>query len=99
MVERLKPTVRLVVEAANGPVTDDAEAALEARGVAVVPDFVASAGSAAAFGLLITGQVSNPEEAVAESCRRIAAATRHVVSGAASGLTARERARRLALGD
>jgi glutamate dehydrogenase (NAD(P)+) len=98
IVDRLKPTVRLVVEAANGPVTDDAEAALEARGIAIVPDFVASAGSAAAFGLLITGQASSPDEAVAESCRRIAAATRNVVSGATSGATARERARRLALG-
>lgn len=41
-VERLR--TRLVAEGANIPVTADAEAALHARGVLVLPDFVANAG-------------------------------------------------------
>lgn len=37
-------TARLVVEGANGPTTPEAEAALQERGIAVVPDLVANAG-------------------------------------------------------
>jgi glutamate dehydrogenase (NAD(P)+) len=39
---------RLVVEAANGPTTPSADAALEERGVVVVPDIVANAGGVVA---------------------------------------------------
>jgi glutamate dehydrogenase/leucine dehydrogenase len=35
---------RLVVEGANGPVTDSARLALHDRGVAVIPDFIANPG-------------------------------------------------------
>ncbi|HEU4631008.1 MAG TPA: Glu/Leu/Phe/Val dehydrogenase, partial [Gemmatimonadaceae bacterium] len=35
---------RLVVEGANAPVTPSADAALEARGITVVPDILANAG-------------------------------------------------------
>lgn len=41
-VERIKAP--LVVEVANGPVSSDADAALAARGVVVVPDILANAG-------------------------------------------------------
>jgi glutamate dehydrogenase (NADP+) len=41
-VERVR--ARYVLEVANGPVDADAEAALEARGVTVIPDVVANAG-------------------------------------------------------
>ena len=41
-VSRIKAT--LILEAANGPVTPDADSALLARGVTVVPDVVANAG-------------------------------------------------------
>jgi glutamate dehydrogenase (NAD(P)+) len=40
--ERLR--CRLVVEAANGPTTPEAEAILEARGIPIVPDVLANAG-------------------------------------------------------
>lgn len=44
---------RLLVEAANNPLTDVAEAELERRGVTVIPDFVANAAAAFLFcGLL-----------------------------------------------
>src|SRR2546423_15509106 len=44
---------RLLVEAANNPVTADAEAQLEKRGITILPDFVANAAAAFLFcGLL-----------------------------------------------
>lgn len=46
---------RLVLEGANIPVTEAAEAALNARGVTVVPDFVANAGAAAGYSLIWYG--------------------------------------------
>src|SRR5262249_15223920 len=46
----LSPRLEMVVEGANGPITREAEELLERRGVAVVPDVIASAGAAAAFG-------------------------------------------------
>jgi glutamate dehydrogenase (NAD(P)+) len=91
---RINAAVRLVVEAANSPVTPEAEVALEQRGVAVVPDFIANAGSAAAFGILVTGGAGSLNEAVTEALRRIAAATREVLTG--TGGTARQRAVALA---
>jgi glutamate dehydrogenase len=36
--------VRIVAEGANGPTTPEADAALRARGVFVIPDFLANAG-------------------------------------------------------
>jgi glutamate dehydrogenase (NAD(P)+) len=50
------PEVQFVVEGANGPISVDAEQLLEDGGVTVLPDFVANAGSAVAFGLLVTGE-------------------------------------------
>ncbi len=46
-----------VVEAANAATTPEAEAMLAARGIPVVPDFVANAGAAAWAWWLILGQV------------------------------------------
>src|SRR5256885_6199337 len=44
---------KLLVEAANNPVTAEAEAQLEGRGVTILPDFVANAAAAFLFcGLL-----------------------------------------------
>ncbi len=42
--ERIGPAVKLMVEAANGPTTAEADAVLRRRGVTVVPDLLASAG-------------------------------------------------------
>ena len=97
VADRLHRRVRLVVEAANAPVQAGVEARLERRGVAVVPDFVASAGSAAVFGLLATGRAATVEAVTAECDRLIADATRRVVGGDGAG-TSRERATRLAEG-
>lgn len=43
-VGRVHPRVRVVAEGANGPTDADAEAALQERGVVLIPDLVANAG-------------------------------------------------------
>ncbi|KJR07926.1 glutamate dehydrogenase, partial [Gordonia sihwensis] len=48
---------RIVVEAANAPTTADAELDLTARGIAVIPDFIANAGAVAWAWWLLLGQV------------------------------------------
>ncbi|SFQ58202.1 glutamate dehydrogenase (NAD(P)+) [Amycolatopsis arida] len=48
---------RVVVEAANAATTPEAEAMLAARGIPVIPDFVANAGAAAWAWWLLLGQV------------------------------------------
>ncbi|MEE6288315.1 Glu/Leu/Phe/Val dehydrogenase dimerization domain-containing protein [Georgenia sp. MJ173] len=52
----------VVVEAANAATTPEAEAALLARGVPVVPDFVVNAGGAAWAWWLLQGQVATDPE-------------------------------------
>jgi glutamate dehydrogenase (NAD(P)+) len=54
---------KVVVEAANAATTPDAEAMLAARGIPVIPDFVANAGAAAWAWWLLLGQVgADPED-------------------------------------
>ncbi|HYX23606.1 MAG TPA: Glu/Leu/Phe/Val dehydrogenase [Thermoanaerobaculia bacterium] len=43
-VERIAPTVRLVAEGANGPITPEADAVIQERGIFQIPDFLANAG-------------------------------------------------------
>ena len=43
-VEKIKPSVKLIAEGANGPTTPEADAVLEKRGIYVIPDFLANAG-------------------------------------------------------
>jgi len=43
-VGQISPRVRVVAEGANGPTTPEADAALEAKGVFVLPDFLCNAG-------------------------------------------------------
>lgn len=50
---------RIVVEAANAATTPEAEAMLAARGVAVLPDFVANAGAVAWAWWLLLGEVDD----------------------------------------
>ncbi len=45
-VGRISPQVKVVAEGANGPTTPEADAVLQARGVFVIPDFLANAGGA-----------------------------------------------------
>lgn len=53
---------RIIVEAANAATTPEAEAMLAARGVPVVPDFVANAGAVAWAWWLLLGQVDDTPE-------------------------------------
>jgi glutamate dehydrogenase (NAD(P)+) len=48
---------KVVIEAANSATTSEAEAALTARGIPVIPDFVANAGAAAWAWWLLLGEV------------------------------------------
>jgi glutamate dehydrogenase len=43
-VERVSPRVRIIAEGANGPTTPEADAAIQRRGIFVIPDFLANAG-------------------------------------------------------
>ena len=43
-VSRIKGSVKVVAEGANGPTTPEADAVLQERGVFVIPDFLANAG-------------------------------------------------------
>lgn len=49
----------VVVEAANAPTTSDAELDLTARGIAVIPDFIANAGAVAWAWWLLLGYVGD----------------------------------------
>ncbi|HJC59288.1 MAG TPA: glutamate dehydrogenase [Candidatus Dietzia intestinigallinarum] len=55
-------TAPVIVEAANAATTADAELDLTARGIAVVPDFVANAGAVAWAWWLILGEVDERAE-------------------------------------
>ena len=59
---------KVVVEAANAATTWGAEDALTARGVPVVPDFIANAGAAAWAWWLLQGQVGTDPQ---DSFRRL----------------------------
>ncbi len=43
-VTKIKSSVKLIAEGANGPTTPDADAILEEKGIFVIPDFLANAG-------------------------------------------------------
>ncbi|HEX9107724.1 MAG TPA: Glu/Leu/Phe/Val dehydrogenase [Longimicrobiales bacterium] len=43
-VERVRPSVKLIAEGANGPTSPEADAVLKQRGIFVIPDFLANAG-------------------------------------------------------
>ncbi len=43
-VNLIRPSVKVVAEGANGPTTPEADEVLEARGIFVIPDFLANAG-------------------------------------------------------
>jgi glutamate dehydrogenase (NAD(P)+) len=66
---------KLVVEAANIPVTDAAERALNARGVLVVPDYVANGGVNAWFWWVLLGVIEPTPQAAFEHLATIMART------------------------
>jgi len=43
-INMVKPSVKLVAEGANGPTTPEADEVFKARGIVVIPDFLANAG-------------------------------------------------------
>lgn len=61
---------KLIIEAANIPIPADADHALFERGIPVIPDFVASAGSAAGYAM-IWGNQTTPIGATAAVGKRI----------------------------
>lgn len=72
---------KLVVEAANIPVTEVAEKYLFDHHIAVIPDFVANVGTAGGFGLLLTNQVPLEVDAVfTELGKRMRNTTREVLT-------------------
>lgn len=43
-VHKIKPTVKIIAEGANGPTTPEADEVIKARGILDIPDFLANAG-------------------------------------------------------
>ncbi len=43
-VKKIRPTVKIIAEGANGPTTPEADAVIKGRGIFVIPDFLANAG-------------------------------------------------------
>ncbi|MEW5761463.1 MAG: Glu/Leu/Phe/Val dehydrogenase dimerization domain-containing protein [Candidatus Thermoplasmatota archaeon] len=75
-----KVKAKLVVEAANIPVTKEAEKSLHKRKILVIPDFIANAGLACGFGLIMTGKTStNRDEVFNAVAKRIKHATYYII--------------------
>jgi glutamate dehydrogenase (NAD(P)+) len=71
---------KLLVEAANNPVTPEAEAQLEARQVVILPDFVANAAAAFLFcGLLEKRLQPNIDSIFSATSRQLRSTTRSVL--------------------
>ncbi|HHQ8911891.1 TPA: Glu/Leu/Phe/Val dehydrogenase dimerization domain-containing protein [Bacillus cereus] len=51
-----KINASIIIEAANVPVSKDAERYLIEKGTIIIPDFICNSGAAAFFGMLISGQ-------------------------------------------
>jgi len=74
---------RLLVEAANNPVTEEAEAALQGRGVTILPDFVANAAAAFLFcGLLEKRLEPNLKSIFGVTSRQLRSTTRELLDRA-----------------
>jgi glutamate dehydrogenase (NAD(P)+) len=74
---------RLLVEAANNPVTAEAEGELEHRGVTILPDFVANAAAAFLFcGLLEKRLEPNLDSIFTVTSRQLRGTTRELLERA-----------------
>ena len=89
---------RVVVEAANAATTPEAEAMLAARGVPVLPDFVANAGAVAWAWWLLLGQVDERPETSFDRLRTVmhAKVAQLMAAWAEEGVTPRESGHRWA---
>jgi glutamate dehydrogenase (NAD(P)+) len=98
------PTIRAstIVEAANHPVTDEADQALAQRGVTIVPDILANAGGVIVSYFEWTQNIQQfrwPEERVNDELQqRIVAAYRDVRDAAGGATTMRDAAFAIAVG-
>jgi glutamate dehydrogenase/leucine dehydrogenase len=97
-VEKISPNVKLIIEGANMPTTEEAERELFKRAVVVIPDFIANAGAACGFGMLLTLQVPpEPARVLGELSKRLREVTRNVLKGSfEQGRTPRQVAEELA---
>ena len=89
---------RLLVEAANNPVTAEAEAQLERRGIAILPDFVANAAAAFLFcGLLEKRLQPTLESIFTVTSRQLRGTTRELLERASrEGVSNRRAAEEIA---
>jgi glutamate dehydrogenase (NAD(P)+) len=92
-------TARLVVEAANIPTTDTAERRLRERGVLVIPDFIANAGTNGWAWWVLLGMVDPGADAafakIAETMRRTVGAMLELAER--EGISPRDAAVRVAM--
>ncbi|NEW37727.1 glutamate dehydrogenase [Nocardia cyriacigeorgica] len=89
---------RIIVEAANAATTPEAEAMLAARGIPVVPDFVANAGAVAWAWWLLLGQVDDTPENSFDRLRTVmhTKVSQLLATWAEQGVTPRESGHRWA---
>jgi len=84
---------QVLVEAANNPVTAEAETQLERRGITILPDFVANAAAAFLFcGLLERRLQPNLESIFGETSRQLRGTTRELLERARRGGISHRRA-------
>jgi len=89
-------TAKLILEGANIPITPGAQEVLTRKGTPIIPDFIANAGAAAGFGLVLTGQCP-VEKVFEEFSRRIRDGVRYaVLESKKSSITTRQAAVNLA---
>jgi len=66
-IDRVRAT--LIVEGANDPFTEEEETQFFHKGITVIPDAIANAGSAGLYGLLVSGHVALNKDAILQSLR------------------------------
>jgi glutamate dehydrogenase (NAD(P)+) len=71
-------TAKLILEGANIPITPGAQEVLTKKGTPIIPDFIANAGAAAGFGLVLTGQCP-VEKVFEEFSKRIRDGVRYTI--------------------
>ena len=92
-----KVDAKLILEGANIPITPGAQKKLMKKGVPIIPDFIANAGAAAGFGLILTGECKI-EEVFGEFSARIRNGVRYCMEvSKKQNITTRQAAIQLAM--
>lgn len=60
---------RFIIEGANDPFTEEQEKFFQNKGITVIPDAIANAGSAGLYGMLVAGEVPLERDAILSSLR------------------------------